>query len=275
MKTILSIFLTALITALLAITPGLAQSDPIPPHDSLRLYSEILGEERVINVWMPPAYRENPSAHPVLYMPDGGIREDFPHIAHTLDSLVKSGRIPPLLLVGIENTLRGRDLTGASSVKAHEKYKIPMTDGASHFRAFITDELMPHINRLYPNSGTKGLIGESLAGLFVVETFLTGPHTFDYYIAMDPSLWWNHAFLVKNARQLIAKNLRKPTLLWFAGSNTRDISRHTKKLARQLDAIDRENLRWHYADKPREAHHTIFRATKVEALLWTFRQLSP
>lgn len=275
MKTIRTTLLTTLFAALIGITPGLAQSDPIPPHDSLRVYSEILGEERVINVWMPPAYRENPSAHPVLYMPDGGIREDFPHIAHTLDSLVKSGRIPPLLLVGIENTLRGRDLTGASSVKAHEKYKIPMTDGASHFRAFITDELMPHINRLYPNSGTKGIIGESLAGLFVVETFLTSPQSFHFYIAMDPSLWWNHAFLVKNARQLIAKNLQKPTLLWFAGSDTPDISRHTKKLARHLDAFARENLRWHYADKPREAHHTIFRATKVEALLWTFGQLAP
>ncbi|MEM7561320.1 MAG: alpha/beta hydrolase, partial [Planctomycetota bacterium] len=66
---------------------------------------------------------------PVLYMPDGGIKEDFPHIANTLAKLIAENTIPPMILVGIENTERRRDLTGPSEVAAEETIA-PLTDGA-------------------------------------------------------------------------------------------------------------------------------------------------
>lgn len=61
-------------------------------------------------------------------MADGGIKEDFPHIANTIAKLIENNSIPPIMLVGIENTERGRDLTGFSEVQADEKY-CPLTDG--------------------------------------------------------------------------------------------------------------------------------------------------
>ena len=88
------------------------QQDPIPVHDSLKIDSKILGETRTINIWTPPQYAQQADSLPVIYMPDGGINEDFPHIANTIAALIESKQIPPVMLVGIENIQRRKDLTG-------------------------------------------------------------------------------------------------------------------------------------------------------------------
>lgn len=241
--------------------------DPIPKHDSFKIESKHVGETRVINVWTPPTYENSNDSFPVLYMPDGGIKEDFPHIANTIAKLVKDKIIPPIILVGIENTERGRDLTGVSEVKEDAKY-CPLTDGANNFRNFITEELFPEIEKRYRITNKKGIIGESLSGLFVMETFMQKPKSFDFYIAMDPSLWWNNHYLVRNANTLLENFPNKEVKLWFAGSSTEDISQYTNELAKKLKKGTSKELKWKYSNEPNEKHNTIFRATKEKALKW-------
>ncbi|MEL6672432.1 MAG: alpha/beta hydrolase-fold protein [Bacteroidota bacterium] len=260
-----------LMIALLAISckpRAITYQDPIPPHDSLRIASQFVQKDRVINVWTPPGYQASLDSFPVLYMPDGGIKEDFPHIANTLDTLLKQGKIPPVILVGIENTERGRDLTGASAVEDDQQY-CPITDGAKDFRLFIAEELVSEINKRYRTLDKKGIIGESLAGLFVMETFFIQPATFDFYIAMDPSLWWNDQYLAKHADALLQAFPAQAIKLWFAGSSAEDISRSTRDLEKTLTQYSPQTLAWIYSDEPKEQHHTIFRATKEKALIWS------
>lgn len=242
--------------------------DPIPKHDNFTIASKFVNEKRVINVWTPPQYDGNTDSLPVLYMADGGIKEDFPHIANTLAKLIEAKKIRPIILVGIENTERGRDLTGASQTEADAQY-CPLTDGAKNFRSFITDELIPEINKKYRCTNEKGLIGESLSGLFVMETFLLKPDSFDFYVAMDPSLWWNDHYLEKNAEKLLANLSKRNTKLWFAGSGAEDISVHTKNLAKTIRRNAPPSLQWQYSNEPNEEHNTIFRATKEKALTWS------
>ena len=52
--------------------------DPMPAHETINIDSKILGEIRVINVWKPSTYQNSNKPLPVLYMPDGGEKEDFP-----------------------------------------------------------------------------------------------------------------------------------------------------------------------------------------------------
>ena len=246
--------------------------DPVPAHDSFKLESKIVNETRVINVWTPPAYtKDSMKQYDVLYMLDGGVKEDFPHIANTIAKLVEFKSIPPTLLVGIENTQRRRDLTGPSDVMK-DKEIAPLTDGASIFRAFIKDELFGEIDSRYRTTNNRAIVGESVAGLFIVETFLLSPDMFDTYIAMDPSLWWNDAYYVKNASTILSSISDTKTKLWFAGSNAEDISVHTRKLAQTLESKSPINLTWKYADKPKEHHNTIFRATKEAAFKWALSE---
>jgi len=242
-------------------------ADPVPPHDALAIESEAVNELRRIAVYVPPGYEGGSQAYPVLYMPDGGVGEDFPHIANTIDALIQEGAIAPLLVVGIENTERARDLTPDSRTD-YDRQFAPDTDGASAFRTFIRDELIPEIERRYRTTGERAIVGESTAGLFVMDTLFREPDLFDRYIAMDPALWWDDHALVRRAEARLPGLAGKGRTLWFAGSDAEDIHLHTNALAAVLQAHAPADLRWIYAPRPEEQHRTIFRATKAEAFRW-------
>ena len=262
-----SIYLVVLLVLVMSCSTNKAPKDSIPKHESFTMKSKFVNETRTINVWTPPMYKNSNESFPVLHMPDGGIKEDFPHIANTISKLITEKSIPPIILVGIENTERGRDLTGYSESEYDAQF-CPQTDGAKNFRAFITQELTTEINNKYRTSKKKGLIGESLSGLFVMETFMQHPESFDFYIAFDPSLWWNEHYLVRNANDLFEKFPDQEVKLWFAGSSAKDISKYTNELNQVLVNNAPNKLKWKYSDEPKEKHNTIFRATKETALKW-------
>lgn len=247
-------------------------TDPIPAHYSFTIDSKKVEETRTINVWLPQEYKTTTDSLPVMYMADGGVKEDFPHIANTFAQLIKDKKIPPMILVGIENTQRRRDLTGPTEVKK-DKEIAPIVGGSESFRDFIKDELFPEINKRYRTTDKKGILGESLSGLFVVETFFLKPEMFDYCIAFDPSLWWNNHYLVRTAKEHLDNWPTSERRLWFAGSNATDISPYTKKLSKILSDRNLQNLKWNYSDEPKEKHVTIFRATKEKALIWSLGKI--
>ena len=63
--------------------------------------------------------------------------------------------------------------------------------GAERFTQFLADELIPTIERTYPTSGHRTLIGHSYAGLFTIHTLIHHPDLFRNYVAIDPSLDWD------------------------------------------------------------------------------------
>ena len=252
-----------------------APADPVPEHETLRIASEVLGEERVINVWLPPQYSaQGEGRFPVLYMPDGGVKEDFPHIANTLAELIADGRVSPAILVGIENTERRRDLTPASTAD-FDKAIAPQTDGARAFRRFIADELIPEIEDRYRTDGRRAIIGESAAGLFVIDSFFRSNELFQTYIAFDPALYWNDRELVRMASDRLGDGLGRGTKLWFAASSASDIEPPTKALARVFEQRAAEGLEWRFVPRPQDQHSTIFRATKAEAMQWALWKDKP
>ena len=69
-------------------------SEPVPPHQTFTVDSRVLGETRRINLYTPPGYeRSRHARYPVLYMPDGGMEEDFPHVANDVDVAIRAGEI--------------------------------------------------------------------------------------------------------------------------------------------------------------------------------------
>ncbi|RZF57981.1 alpha/beta hydrolase [Sphingobacterium corticibacterium] len=270
MKNIYFAFLTVIL--FLTSCSNVSQpNDPIPEHETFKIQSKQVGEERTINVWTPDDYKTTSDALSVMYMADGGVKEDFPHIANTLAKLIKEKKIKPLILVGIENTERRRDLTGFTEVEK-DKEIAPVVGGSEKFRAFIKEELFPEINKKYRTTNEKSIIGESASGLFVMETFFLTPEMFDNYIAFDPSLWWNNHYLVRTSKDHLAKFPITKKRIWFAGSNAEDISPYTKELAGIFKTENYPNIKWNYSDEPKEKHNTIFRATKEKAIVWTMNQ---
>jgi predicted alpha/beta superfamily hydrolase len=247
---------------------GTAPRDPIPEHEILTIDSTVIGEERRISIYTPKVYDKDPTQRfPVLYMPDGGIGEDFPHIVATIEALIEVRTIPPMLVVGIENTKRRRDLTGPTHV-AEDRKIAPEVGGSSKFRAFIRDELIPDIERRYRCNEERAIVGESLAGLFVIETMMLEPKLFDRYIAVSPSLWWNNQSLVRNAQENMVSAIGHNMRLYLTNADETDIAPHVAELARKLEQNAPSTLHWVYEPRPEEKHDTIFRAAKKDAFRW-------
>ena len=266
MKQYLSLlFLTALLISCSKKNPQ--YNDPIPAHDNFTMESKSVNEKRVINVWLPDEYKSGDIPMPVMYMPDGGIKEDFPHIANTLAKLIQAKSIEPIILVGIENTQRRKDLTGPTEIE-EDKEIAAVVGGAESFRAFIKEELMPEIDLRYRTTKEKGIIGESAAGLFVVETLMLEPDMFNFYIAMDPSIWWNDKGVVRTAKDNMKKLPSNKVRFWFAGSDVQKKEPFIAELSDLIELNYSNALIWKYSDEPNEKHSTIFRATKEKAITW-------
>ncbi|HEX8393398.1 MAG TPA: alpha/beta hydrolase-fold protein [Longimicrobium sp.] len=239
-----------------------AAQEPMPPHETFTLHSAALNETRRINVYIPPGFNTARSAAlPVLYMPDGGVEEDFPHVSSTVHAGIAAGEMRPMMVVGIENTERRRDMTGPTTVEEDRRIA-PRVGGSAAFRAFIANELIPEIGRRYRVSGERAIIGESLAGLFVVETFLAQPDLFDTYVALSPSLWWNGEALVRTAGdRLRAEPCTTATLFLSSADAEENIAPSVVRLTEQLRAAAPAGVRWRYVPRPDLQHSTIYRSS--------------
>ncbi len=235
-----------------------SQTDSLAIGETFTIQSRILNETRRINLYAPTIYLDSANTPlPVLYMPDGGIAEDFLHIAGLVQVSVGNGTMRPFLLVGIENTQRRRDMTPPTADPEDRKIA-PQVGGSAEFRAFIRDELMPEIKRRYRTTAETAIMGESLAGLFVVETFLLEPDLFDTYIAFDPSVWWDQGRLVRTAPQLLQQS-QPNARLYMASSNEPEMQR----LIGQLSKLTPHTT---YQPMPEETHGTIYHPAALRAL---------
>lgn len=237
--------------------------------ETFTLQSRVLGETRRINVYLPPGYADSSEPRlPVLYMPDGGMQEDFLHVAGLVQVSVGNGTMRPFLLVGIENTARRRDLTGPTEREDDRKIA-PVVGGSAAFRRFIRTELMPAVQVRYRTTDETAIVGESLAGLFVVETFLLEPDLFDGYLAFDPSLWWNGGALVERAVERLPATAGRS--LYLASSSQDQILAGTRKLAGILAAHAPAGTTWHFEPMPEETHATIYHPAALRAFRRMFK----
>jgi len=239
--------------------PAVSASAPLAIGDTWTIASAALGETRRINVYVPAGMPAN-TPLPVLYMPDGGMLEDFLHVAGLLQVGAGNGTVRPFLLVGIENTQRRRDLTGPTEV-AKDRSIAPKVGGSQAYRTFIRTELMPEIEKRYRVTRERAIVGESLAGLFVVETLALEPDLFDTYIAIDPSLWWNDRQL---AKRLIAQpptgTGRKALHIAFSADGLPDVDPALKASLGKAPGLDFSYEAW-----PGETHATIYHPAALKA----------
>jgi uncharacterized protein len=241
---------------------------PLNIGDTFSITSKVLSEHRRINVYIPKEYFDNADARfPVLYMPDGGVHEDFLHIAGLVQIGALNWSMRPFILVGIENTDRKRDLTGPTSSPRDQEIS-PTIGGSKAFRTFFREELMPSIDMAYRTSGETAIIGESLAGLFVVEVLLNEPDLFTSYIAIDPSLWWDDGRLVKQATASLTDQLPVTPRLHLAASSQQGIVEPTRALAKQLENIAKVAVS--FIEYPNETHLTVYHPAALDAFRAVF-----
>ena len=189
------------------------------------LYSEILSEKRDIWIYLPKTEDDpelNKQKYPVVYLLDA--EEQYAGFRELIQRENADGSklFRDIIVVGIRNINRNRDLTPTHSVrnsKGKRTRGFKPSGGGDKFIDFIREELFPYIEEKYPVSSERILLGHSLGGLTTINILLHHPEMFNCYIASDPSMWWDDKFMLDEARKILGKKKFNGQWLYFSIAN--------------------------------------------------------
>jgi predicted alpha/beta superfamily hydrolase len=182
----------------------------------LRLHqfrSRIFRNTRFLRVWLPPGYDggENAGRHyPVFYLNDGQnlfeASTSFTGIEwqadETAERLIRDGEVPPLIIVGIDNT-------GKDRVREYMPHRSmhPMTlrVRGRYYPDFLMKEVMPFVEsnyRVATGPENTGLGGSSLGALIALYTVIARPGVIGRLLLESPSLWASNRQAIKESRSV-------------------------------------------------------------------------
>lgn len=274
-----------IIFSMLIAFPGISQKKIGPANTTAKpftigvieeLKSVVLGEMRILNIYLPEGYQENDTTgYPVVYLLDGSADEDFIHISglYQFNSFPWVNRVPRSIIVGIATVDRRRDFTYPTTIeKDRAKYK---TDGHSaKFISFMEKELQPFIEKKFKVTSSKTIIGQSLGGLLATEILFTRPGLFTQYIIVSPSLWWDNGSLLKRDPEILKESYSDRIKIYIGvgkeglvpGDFPRVMEVDANLLADKINATKSRNVTVHFDYLPEEDHATILHQAVSNAL---------
>lgn len=167
-------------------------------------HSTVFGNTRQLRVLVPSGYDAPENAarrYPVLYLNDGQNLFDSTtsmfnpmewRVDETVHRLVSAGRIPSLIVVGVDNAgRRGRFKEYFPYVDRYLRPPEPNPQGREYPR-FLVDEVMPFINQRYrtvADADHTGIGGSSAGALAAIYTVIARPGVFGRLLVESPSLY--------------------------------------------------------------------------------------
>lgn len=217
--------------------------------EKVKLQSKVLDEERTMFVYLPVGYDLTEASFPVMYVLDG--KTHFHHASGIVQFLSTQGLMPPTIVVAIVNVDRGRDFTPSKIEKKKN------TGGADKFMSFITDELMPYINKNYRTHSFETLVGHSLGGTFATYALLNNPEVFDAYIAISPYLMYDDNMLLAKAETDLKPSYNHSRYFYMTLGDEPKYTETVDKFVKMVKSASPEGLEFKYTHMTKENHGSI------------------
>jgi len=276
MRTLLSFIFIIFSSAIFGQSKPESKSKPFVLGQIDEIHSKELGENRILNIYLPDGYQEDEKKqYPVIYLLDGSADEDFIHVAGLIqfNNFSWINRVPKSIIVGIANVDRKRDFTYPTGIEKEQK-RYPSSGKSDQFIAFIEKELQPYINQKFRTNDSKMIIGQSLGGLLATEILLKKPALFNKYIIMSPSLWWDNGSLLNSTSELFNENFSQKTDVYIGvgkeGLGPSDIPHvmevDANLLAEKIKNTKSKNVQVYFDYLPQEDHATITHQAVFNAL---------
>jgi predicted alpha/beta superfamily hydrolase len=229
--------------------------------------SKVMGERRTLLVRTPATYATGTRSYPVLYMTDGD--HHIGHTAAVVDFLTREGRMPEVIIVGIRNTDRTRDLTPTREARVNGAFSAPNSGGGDRFLDFIEKEAIPYVEKSYRTQPYRVFAGHSFGGLFAMHAFLTRPSLFQALIAVSPTLTWDDRYVYRRATEWARNPPQRPaTLVMSVGNEGAGLDREFDALAKLLRR--NRSLSFEAIRMPGEDHGSVVLPTHYAALRKVF-----
>lgn len=195
---------------------GQKDGDPVRIGTYRVLSSKALVEERTLLVSLPRDYDRRKDAFPVLYMLYGNhTRTYFARSVDILNRLGAAGDIPEMILVGIVNTDRYRDLLPRTADGKET--------GIENFARFLGEELFPFVEGQYRTKSYRAFLGPQVGANFLFYAAFRHPELFAAGIAENPFRWQGgRDFLIDEAKRFLSgREAFRKTLYFTCNDNDR------------------------------------------------------
>ena len=276
MRIWLSFILLIFSTTLFAQSKPEGNSKPFILGQIDEIFSKELGENRILNIYLPDGYqKDEKNIYPVIYLLDGSADEDFIHVAGLIqfNNFSWINRVPKSIIVGIANIDRKRDFTYPTRIEKDLK-RYPSSGKSDQFITFIEKELQPYINQKFRTNDSKMIIGQSLGGLLATEILFKKPSLFNQYIIISPSLWWDNGSLLNATSEIFQENFLQKTAVYIGvgkeGLAPSDIPHvmevDANLLAKKIKGTKSKNVQVYFDYLPQEDHATITHQAVFNAL---------
>ncbi|MGE7091474.1 alpha/beta hydrolase [Lysinibacillus sp. NPDC048646] len=180
-----------------------------PDYSSHQISSKFTDYTYTVNVFVPQGPVPD-EGFPIYYVLDGSSYFQLVKEAVRLQSrnAAKTGVIPAIVVgIGHGEDMHERrfyDFTAHEAAYVYPaRFKGKGYDkhgGAQDFTRFLEEELKPSIQAEFQVDGQQQtLFGHSLAGYYVLWQLFYEHSSFQRYIAISPSIWWNNHELLANA----------------------------------------------------------------------------
>lgn len=173
--------LAAALAAILAPAPAPAQQDgdPVAIGAYRVIESRALGETRRLLVHLPRGYEGSAVAYPVLYHTYGSnVAAYYAEAVAALESLADEASAPQMILVGIDNIDRYRDLRPLNQDGTPA--------GIENYTRFLVEEVFPFVEANYRTARYRILAGPQAGAVFGLATLQGHPELFDAFVLNNP-----------------------------------------------------------------------------------------
>ena len=243
---------------------------------TLRFHRDLAGDgiaPRDVVVWLPPGYDENVRQRfPALYMHDGQNLFDPATAAfgvdwqldETLDSLIREGRIDPVIAVGIYNSPRRRTEYG-------------VTELGEDYRRFVSRDLKHFIDREYrTRRGRRSnwMGGSSMGGLVSFLLAWENPRIYAGALCMSPAFKVDSIDVIRTLHD--REHYRPPVRLYIDNGDVGLEQRLQPGIDEMLQVLKSRGYRegrdflWRKEEGASHAE-TAWARRLPEALLWLLR----
>jgi uncharacterized protein len=236
----------------------LQAQNPVVVGEVLNFRSAVLGEDRQLFIAKPAEYDSAAERYPVLYLLDA--ETHFRYVSGIVEFLAFADRIPQMIVVGIASgsrERRTRDLTPVSTSEMDQRFT-PGNGGAANFLSFLTQELVPMVDKKYRTRPYRILVGHSHGGLFASYVLAEKPASFQSYLAIDPSLSWNNGAVVVQIGATLTRTKSLLADFFLAAAHSGDQpDRTARKLSEVLKEKAPVGFRSHFKWMNQETHMSV------------------
>ncbi len=228
-------------------------NDCIIKCEKLTISSTHLDDDRKYVVYLPYGYEQSEERYSILLVVNANYDAYFAHAASVVQLLSSSGRIPPMIVVGIHTDDHAIDFFPVPHPR------IPNSGQADNFLRFVTDEFLPLINRTYRTNDFRILYGQSNGGMFTVYSLLKNPDSFNAYIAGSPMLGWCAEVFMDMGKELFSsgKTLNHFLYMEYGENDYEKVITTVPDFARLLGESRSENFVWAFRNIISESHAPI------------------